>query len=70
MAKIKANKKITGTMLGVRFKDGEAESDSPAALAFFRGKDGYKVSGKVHTAPPEPVLQPEATPPGPPDSGK
>lgn len=35
---------FTGTRAGVRFVDGVAETDDPAALAYFRRK-GYQIGG-------------------------
>lgn len=44
MVQVKAkNKHAEGFVLGVEFTKGVAETDNPAALAFFRGSDDYNV---------------------------
>jgi hypothetical protein len=48
---------FSGTVAGVQFKDGKAETDDAAAIAYFRRK-GYEVDGDRREMP---------TPPEPPD---
>lgn len=44
MAQVTAkNGKLTGYVLGVDFKDGKAETETPAAIAFFEASDDYTV---------------------------
>ncbi|HEX9228363.1 MAG TPA: hypothetical protein VF885_17315 [Arthrobacter sp.] len=44
MTQVTAKKSgLTGNVLGVDFKDGKAETDAPAALAFFKVSPDYTV---------------------------
>lgn len=44
MKTIRSNKKnIDGYILGVEFQNGEAQTDAPAALAFFEANDDFEV---------------------------
>jgi hypothetical protein len=36
--------RLNGYVLGVEFVNGNAETDSPTALSFFRQSDGYTVA--------------------------
>lgn len=42
MAKVRAPKPYTGRIAGVWFEEGEADTDNPGSLAFFRRK-GYVI---------------------------
>lgn len=44
-----------GTVVGVEFKDGKAETSDPAALAYFR-RHGYTVGGRRDVAEPDPPI--------------
>jgi hypothetical protein len=41
---VTSKERLNGFVLGVEFKNGSAETDSPTALAFFRQSEGYTVA--------------------------
>lgn len=43
MAKVTADRPINLSVAGVRFVDGEADTDDVGALAYFRRRSGYTV---------------------------
>lgn len=50
-----------GTIAGVTFKDGTAETDDPTAVAYFR-RHGYTLDGEAPTTP-DPVEPPDVREP-------
>lgn len=50
MAQVTAKERINGFVLGVEFVNGQAETESPTALSFFRQADGYKVEDEKPAA--------------------
>lgn len=43
MTAVRCKTAVSGYVLGVEFKDGVAETDAPAALAFFKSDDHFEV---------------------------
>jgi hypothetical protein len=50
MARVSAARPISRRVAGVLFRDGEAETEDPGALAYFRRRPGYTVEA---AAPPK-----------------
>lgn len=49
MARVSAARPITRRVAGVHFRGGQAETEDPGALAYFRRRPGYE----VEAAPPK-----------------
>lgn len=48
--KVTSKERLNGFVLGVEFVNGQAETDNPAALAFFQSSDGYSIADEKPAA--------------------